>query len=449
MTSRESRKRKSEQGTGRKQKRRRTSASRTEEQQKSRSNDDLLTEEGAILPGGLEDEGPPLKEGEGKLQHETKILEDEEAADIAEKIRKKKWKQKKHKLGLEDDKLQDKNAESDSDYSFSDPEKPVDFAKLGEADPEQLVNETGDRIEPFNLTEELEEGKFEADGNYVWNPTGKRRQLERLAREREALKERQRRFAEADTRPSDDRDGNRGGSDESSSEEEAADRAWFEEVERRAHEDKDYYNRIRQHPAPLLREDDTSTDVDTVALRRELLLLLKPHENVLSAMRRLKPKGSTKHPTKRGHSADDNATQSMDENEVAFTALVEKADILLNNGFPNIYSDTREQIEASLPQEENPASRQSSLSSFSTTTATGSESASLSVPSSNGNATTLWEYKWNAEDTNVYGPFDMATMLAWLSQGAFGDGTQVRVRRFGAAPEKAEFVPLIQVDWTR
>jgi len=82
----------------------------------------------------------------------------------------------------------------------------------------------------------------------------------------------------------------------------------------------------------------------------------------------------------------------------------------------DIYSDTREQIEASLPQEENPASRQSSLSSFSTTTATGSESASLSVPSSNGNATTLWEYKWNAEDTNVYGPFDTATMLAWLSQ---------------------------------
>jgi hypothetical protein len=290
MTSHEQRKRKEEQSSHKKHKRRRVSVSVSEEQKRGSGNLSS-TQEGVIMSGGLEDEGPPLKEGESVLTSETKIFEDEEAADLAQKIRKKKWKHQKRELGLEED----KNDNPESDSEFSDPEKPKDFSKLGEADPEELVNEKGDRIEPFNLTEELEEGKFEADGNFVWNPTGKRRQQERLIREREALKERQRRFAEEGQGPrqsllirgrfsraqntsnendedeEDDRD------HESGSEEEAADRVWYEEVERQAHEDKDYYTRIKQHPTPLLREDDNSTDVDTVTLRRELIALLKPH----------------------------------------------------------------------------------------------------------------------------------------------------------------------------
>jgi hypothetical protein len=292
MTSREQRKRKVGQTSQQKHKRRRASVSVSEGQRKRDSDNLSSSQEGVIMPGGLEDEGPPLKEGENVRTNETKIYEDEEAADLAQKIREKKWKHQKRELGLEED----GNDNADSDFEFGDPEKPKDFSKLGEADPEELVNEKGDRIEPFNLTEELEEGKFEADGNFVWNPTGKRRQQERLTREREALKERQRRFAEEgqgtrqsllrrgrffraqnadnnndDDEEEDDRD------NESESEEEAADRVWYEEVERRAHEDKDYYTRIKQHPAPLLREDDNSTDVDTVTLRRELIALLRPH----------------------------------------------------------------------------------------------------------------------------------------------------------------------------
>jgi predicted kinase len=56
-------------------------------------------------------------------------------------------------------------------------------------------------------------------------------------------------------------------------------------------------------------------------------------------MRRLKPKNVTKG-TKKGEKSatnnNNNNSQSSAENEAAFTALVEKADILLNNGFQSI-----------------------------------------------------------------------------------------------------------------
>jgi predicted kinase len=57
---------------------------------------------------------------------------------------------------------------------------------------------------------------------------------------------------------------------------------------------------------------------------------------VLQAMRRLKPKNVTKNTKQAEKSAANNNSQSNAENEATFTALVEKADILLNNGFQSI-----------------------------------------------------------------------------------------------------------------
>lgn len=288
----------------------------------------------------------------------TRLIEDEEAADMAKKIRGKKWRDQKRRLGLEE--------EEDSDASEEDGEGPA-LGQLGEEG--DTVAELGPNTMPFNVREELEGGDFDRGLGAV-----RRREDERRATMKQRLERGVAMMSD---------------SEEDSEDEDAGDRAWYEEQERRARDDKHYYARIAANRAVV--DDEASGDeFDSLLARKQLVQQLHYGENVFAAMRRLKPAADKR--SKQERAADPTVHR--------FNALVEAADQLMNHGFPNIYNDTRERITESIERDENKA------------TARGVRRVA------HGSAE-QYEYKWGAHASEVYGPYSLNDLQSWLNQGHF------------------------------
>jgi len=312
-----------------------------------------------------------------------RVYEDEEAANMAKKIRGKKWRDQKRRLGLEED--------EDSDASEEEGEGPA-LGQLGEEG--DTVAELGPNMMPFNVREELEGGDFDRGLGTV-----RRREDEKRA----AMKERQKRglvYSESEDEDEDDKD----------EDEDAGDRAWYEEQEARARDDKHYYARIGSN-RPVVDDDESSEEFNSLLARKQLVQQLNYGENVFAAMRRLKPANDKR--SKKEREADPTVQR--------FNALVESADQLMNHSFPNIYNDTRERILESIERDENKA------------TARGVRRVS------NGSAE-QYEYKWSAHDSEVYGPYSLNDLQAWLNQGHFTVDVVARV-----VNSEAEFVPVAQL----
>jgi len=137
---------------------------------------------------------------------------------------------------------------------------------------------------------------------------------------------------------------------------------------------------------------DEEEDVNRTTLLQNVCDLLSEKENVLAALKRYSGKGKE--------------AKDMDK----FNKLTEAADILLHNGYTNIYSDKKATIEDQLEEEQNGPTGENN-----------GEDNTHTAP------TTMWEYK--GLDGVTYGPYTTAHMRNWRDQGYFSEETGVLVRQ--------------------
>jgi hypothetical protein len=176
-----------------------------------------------------------------EADEKTRVLEDEEAANMAKKIRGKKWRDQKRRLGLEE--------EEDSDASDDDGEGPA-LGQLGEEG--DTVAELGPNTMPFNVREELEGGDFDRGLGAVRRKEDQKRE------------EMKRRLERGMWHKSSD--------SEDSGDEDAGDRAWYEEQALlRAHRCQQSRGGRRGEQRRIRFSAGTQTARATTQLRRECL----------------------------------------------------------------------------------------------------------------------------------------------------------------------------------
>eukprot|EP00742_Colponemidia_sp_Colp-10_P006366 GILJ01006823.1.p1 GENE.GILJ01006823.1~~GILJ01006823.1.p1 ORF type:complete len:331 (-),score=72.64 GILJ01006823.1:186-1139(-) len=258
-----------------------------------------------------------------------------------------------------------KRTVADSRYAdkYDAAEVDLEAIDVDEADPDFAYTDSGVKVEPFNMTREMETGKFDGSGNYV---------------------ETRRDVAEV-------RD------------------AWLDEVDSGASwtaikgESSQIATRKRLETVSTqqLEDDAVNASLDSNKLKEELVSFLLPAESVSAALRRLGalvPKHTKKRQRKppadeHTESTEDAAVSTaatvatvVNEEEKRFNRLTEICDLLLGNGFTDVYSATKESIVLQLANRAAPVVR--------------------------------WQYRLEGDPT-TYGPFTTAEMARWQSQGYF------------------------------
>lgn len=227
-----------------------------------------------------------------------------------------------------------------------------------------LPSEGGVRITPFNLQEEMEEGHFDADGNYFLN-------------------------RDAQIRDS-----------------------WLDNID---------WVKIRERPPDQRPPSDSEeeensgqTPMSPQALLEGLLELLLPRETVAGALRRLGARGGCK-PGGKGPGRP-SSPQRLDR-------LSGLADQMVARGNLGVYQETRERLAMRLKglgsrtQGTPDPTPPPSLDMFAEEVAEGELETPTAVPrgeaesSGDGLSDVMWEYKWeNTGDAELYGPFTSIQM---------------------------------------
>ncbi|XP_008822081.1 CD2 antigen cytoplasmic tail-binding protein 2 isoform X1 [Nannospalax galili] len=243
-----------------------------------------------------------------------------------------------------------------------------------------LPSEGGVRITPFNLQEEMEEGHFDADGNYFLNQDAQIRD------------------------------------------------SWLDNID---------WVKIKERPLDKHQASDSEeenglgqTPMSAQALLEGLLELLLPRETVAGALRRLGARGGGKGGSK--GTGRPSSPQRLDR-------LSGLADQMVARGNLGVYQETRERLAMRLKglggrtQGSHDPKPPPSLDMFAeevtegvleTPTPTQGEEAESP---GDGLMDVMWEYKWeNTGDAELYGPFTSAQMQTWVSEGYFPDGVYCR-----------------------
>ncbi|TGO17921.1 hypothetical protein BPAE_0403g00050 [Botrytis paeoniae] len=251
------------------------------------------------------------------------------------------------------------------------------------------------KVDAFNMKAEQEEGKFDANGNFVRN-----------AADRDAVHD-----------------------------------TWLEGISKKdmkkaaeAHEKREEERRQKRL------EDDAMLLSDIL---RTLILRLDKAETVLEALARLGksqvktkkiPKWKLKKQTQKDDSMDVDAEKIEDPEQIrirdAINAITGAADQLLIRGQTDVYEQEREMLIRQYRRE------------------TGEDweepSEEVAMNEENGPAPTkMWEYRWTdgRDGTAKQGPFDGPTMVAWQDAGYFGEGVEFkRVGQEGNWSRVADFV---------
>ncbi|XP_008246967.1 CD2 antigen cytoplasmic tail-binding protein 2 [Oryctolagus cuniculus] len=273
----------------------------------------------------------------------------------------------------------------DSDEEDDDDEGSSKYDILASEDVEgqeaaTLPSEGGVRITPFNLQEEMEEGHFDADGNY---------------------------FLNRDAQIQD---------------------SWLDNID---------WVKIRERPPDQRRASDSEeedslgqTPLSAQALLEGLLELLLPRETVAGALRRLGARGGGKGNSK--GPGRPSSPQRLDR-------LSGLADQMVARGNLGVYQETRERLAMRLKglgcrtQGAQDSTPPPSLDMFAEEVAEGE----LETPTppqreeaesaGDGLVDVMWEYKWeNTGEAELYGPFTSAQMQTWVSEGYFPDGVYCR-----------------------
>jgi len=259
----------------------------------------------------------------------------------------------------------------------------------------------GIKITPFNLKEEMEEGHFDAEGNYFEKKEEVIRDEWLDSLDWVKIKER---GEQAPTNAVDNGDSN------------------FEDAE---------------EPG------------DQVKAMKDILGLIKPGETVLKALRRLGGKESGRGKSssasarwqpkaKKQKVSDDKSEGSIsDEDKQSLLKLTELADYLLQRGYFSVYQDTYERIAykiKTMEEKQQEADEDDALEAAFKQGGGESEDTSKETESSDNSKTepakddeVYWQYKWeNTKSATVYGPYSSTCMLDWNNQDCFSDGVWVR-----------------------
>nr|XP_004671133.1 CD2 antigen cytoplasmic tail-binding protein 2 [Jaculus jaculus]XP_044987500.1 CD2 antigen cytoplasmic tail-binding protein 2 [Jaculus jaculus]XP_044987502.1 CD2 antigen cytoplasmic tail-binding protein 2 [Jaculus jaculus] len=243
-----------------------------------------------------------------------------------------------------------------------------------------LPSEGGVRITPFNLQEEMEEGHFDADGNYFLNQDSKIRD------------------------------------------------SWLDNID---------WVKIKERPPDKHQASDSEeedsvgqTPMSAQALLEGLLELLLPRETVAGALRRLGARGGGKGGSK--GTGRPSSPQRLDR-------LSGLADQMVARGNLGVYQETRERLAMRLKglgcrtQGSQDPTPPPSLDMFAEEVTEGELETRTPTPREgtespgDGLVDVMWEYKWeNTGDAELYGPFTSAQMQTWVSEGYFPDGVYCR-----------------------
>eukprot|EP00744_Colponema_vietnamica_P019757 GILI01027987.1.p1 GENE.GILI01027987.1~~GILI01027987.1.p1 ORF type:complete len:361 (-),score=85.00 GILI01027987.1:56-1138(-) len=324
-------------------------------------------------------------------EEESDNIYDEDELDAKEETEKSEPKLPKEGEGMEGDEAEDlideKSKERQSKGLLKD-EDDVD-----EADPEEGFTETGFRIEPFNMKREMEQGYFDEFGTYH----------------------------------------------EKRNEDDVTD-PWLEEVDagRISFKSKELKSVQVTEAARTKKEEADKTPAvsarDLPSIKASLCCLLQSGETPSQALRRLgaeakKPRQQKPKSKKTSQEEDAMSTEApeakkeaedaevVDEQELTrrqhFNLVTEMCDKLVQLGDYNCYSQTKEQLQASLGLTPSPSS------------ASG----------------VFWQYKWYAEEgAETYGPFSSKDILDWIKQGHISAERPVYVRQVTQSNEPQEEV---------
>lgn len=283
--------------------------------------------------------------------------------------------------------------EQDSDHE--------DYDRFGEED--GISRFEGEvKLTPFNMKEELEEGRFDKDGHYLFNK-------------------------------------NKDATDN-----------WLDNID---------WVRVKDgaEPAKPIKEtktlgdsdsedsndDEASGRFDEAAKYKEILAMMQPKETVKKALQRLGVRISSAERWKR------KKLGIVDDSSEKVTKLTELAnEILTHSGNMSVYEETYEVIEKKIKN----AAGLSSAADFdmfgdepekmdqgTSQEAEGKEKEEADA----GEDKLMWEFKWKQEDENIQGPCTTEQMQNWVEEGYFKEG--VFVRKCGA--EDAKFYTSNRIDF--
>lgn len=313
----------------------------------------------------------------------------------------KSGRKKKNVKFLDDAQIQGQEDESKSggtirldERESSDDEADLELAIQEEGVDEEVgaggLKRNAPKVEAFNLREEMEEGRFDQDGNYV-----------RKANDPDAMHD-----------------------------------SWLEGLSKKdmkkaaaAHEKREAEARERR-----IQEDSVLvSDLLATLIRR-----LEKTETPLEALARLgkdqtKPKKIPKWKLKKmskgaeAMETDQEAASDPKQAEIkqAIDAITDAADKLLSRGYEEIYDEERELLVRGYRRETGEDWVEPEVETEAKPEAqppTGARDAS--APASG----TMWEFRWTDGRDNAakQGPFDGPTMKAWQDAGYFGQGVEFR-----------------------
>lgn len=250
------------------------------------------------------------------------------------------------------------------------------------------------KLTPFNMKEELEEGRFDKDGHYLFNK-------------------------------------NKDATDN-----------WLDNI--------DWVRVKTETDQPTTKENKTLGDSDSedsqdgssqqasgggrrfdeVAKYKEMLTMMQPKETVKRALQRLGVRISSAERWKRKKMG------IVDDSSEKVTKLTELAnEILTNSGNMNVYEESYETIERKIKTSSG-MSTAAEFDMFGDEVQPAEKMEGTEEPEEPIEDTLMWEFKWAQDDGDdkIFGPYNTEQMQNWVVDGYFKDG--VFVRKCGAKEPK-------------
>ncbi|XP_061079518.1 CD2 antigen cytoplasmic tail-binding protein 2 [Conger conger] len=266
-------------------------------------------------------------------------------------------------------------------------------------------------ITPFNLTEEMQEGHFDSEGNYFVKKDEEIRDnwldnidwvkiREQPVRRKKGLSAKRRRRA--------------GDEDEA------------EEEKRREEQQEDSEEEVKSQPA-----EDPLANYSRAQLTEAVVELLLPGETVAGGLRRLGGLGRKK---MKGRGEGKEAGPDRDAEKLdRLTAL---ADRLVGSGEFEIYQQTYEKLSYRLKgmrgerEQRSKANEEEDDLDMFADQIDGLDKEKLQEEEKDSeilNEDVMWEYRWlNEEAAELYGPFSSQQMQDWVDEGYFKEGVYCR-----------------------
>lgn len=265
-------------------------------------------------------------------------------------------------------------AQQDSDHE--------DYDRFGEED--GISRFDGEvKLTPFNMKEELEEGRFDKDGHYLFNKN--KDATDNWLDNIDWVKIK----GEAEPKPS---------------------------KENKTLGDLDSEDSQDGDSKPVVRFDEARK-------YKEMLVMMQPKETVKRALQRLGVRISSAERLKRKKMG------IVDDSSEKVTKLTELAnEILTNSGNMSVYEETYEVIEKKIKS----AAGISSSADFDMfgdeNVPEKMEQGSQEAEETPLEAQLMWEYKWKQEDGDdkIFGPYNTEQMQNWVGEGYFKEGVFVR-----------------------